>query len=198
MKKQKSNKVLIILVCVLSVLVLALGGFIIYNNQNKEDLKTASDSKIKLSIEKNDDTGYYDQLVINGKIIKNEYETLDSVIFLDNSYVVAAYRDDIEGFARYYVYNKDGEKLYNVDELSSLNDAKTIELSYVEGELCAEFVTSLAGDNYSSLCYLNQSDVYMKFESIKYLGNGKFEKAKTLSSLTVKDYLKNNYNYACD
>lgn len=198
MEKQKSNKVLIILVCVLSVLVLALGGFIIYNNQNKEDLKTASDSKIKLSIEKNDDTGYYDQLVINGKIIKNEYETLDSVIFLDNSYVVAAYRDDIEGFARYYVYNKDGEKLYNVDELSSLNDAKTIELSYVEGELCAEFVTSLAGDNYSSLCYLNQSDVYMKFESIKYLGNGKFEKAKTLSSLTVKDYLKNNYNYACD
>lgn len=198
MEKQKSNKVLIILVCVLSVLVLALGGFIIYNNQNKEDLKTASDSKIKLSIEKNDDTGYYDQLVINGKIIKNEYETLDSVIFLDNSYVVAAYRDDIEGFARYYVYNKDGEKLYNVDELSSLNDAKTIELSYVEGELCAEFVTALAGDNYSSLCYLNQSDVYMKFESIKYLGNGKFEKAKTLSSLTVKDYLKNNYNYACD
>lgn len=213
MEETKNNKGLIVLVCILSILVLALGGFIVYdkyynsnvndNNENNcetknEDNLNTTDDKIKVSIEKNKKTGYYNELVINGKTIKAEYETIDSVIFLDDSYIIAVYKDDIEGFSRYYVYNKSGERLYNVNELSSLNNAKTTELSYIEGKLVIEAVTTLAGDNYQSLCYLNQSDTYMKFEQIKYLGNGKFDQAETLSSLTLKDYLKNNYNYICD
>ncbi len=219
MEVKKDNKELIVLVCILSALVLVLGGFIIYdivlskkepnacdnsnikdniNNQNKEENSNDIDNNIKVSIGKNNETGYYNQLVINGKTIQKEYETLDNVIFLDNSYIIATFKDDEEGFSRFYVYNKDGEMLKNIDDLSSLKDGHIIDLSYSDGLLHIQAVTSLAGDNYSSLCYHNQSDIYSKFELIKYIGNGKFEYSRTISSFTTKEYLKNNYNYTCN
>ena len=204
MKEIKSNKSFVVIVCILSVLVIALGCFVLYSkvfskseSNNKESVNTSND-KINITIEKNTSSGYYDQLVINGKTIKAKNETFDSVIFLDDSYIITAYRSNTEGLLRYYVYDKNGDRLYNINELSSLKDASTIELNYVVGELNIQTVTTLTGDNYRSLCSLDQSAVYTKFETIKYSGNGKFEKAKTLSSLTVKDYLKNNYNYTCN
>jgi len=196
MKKQ-NTKGLIILVCILCVLVLALGGFIIYDKLLSKD-ENSNNSNIKVSIEKSQENGYYNQLVINDKKIQKEYETLNSIIFLDDTHIIADYKDSFDGFSRYYVFDKDGNILYNISELSSLTNAKIVSISYTENELHIETVTMLAGDNYRSLCYNNPSDIYYKFEIIKYLGNGKFGASETLSSLTVKDYLQNNYNYTCD
>ena len=198
MEEKNNNKGLIILVCILGVLVLALGGFVIYDKVLSKSESNDIDNNIKVSVEKNKETGYYNQLVINGKTIQKELETFDNVIFLDNSYIIATFKDDVEGFSRFYVYNKDGEMLNNIDDLSSLKEGIAINLSYSNGFLYIETVTTLAGDNYRSLCYGNQSEIYSKSELFKYIGNGKFEYSRTISSLTVEEYLKNNYNYTCD
>jgi hypothetical protein len=195
-----------LLICILCLLVVGLGCYIIYDKVISKEAKGNSNivdyqkqDKIVVSVEekKSEELGEYNQLVINGKSIQVEHEIFDSVMFIDDAYIIAAFRDEFEGLLRYYVYDKDGNKLYNINKLSSLDDGHVTEVNYSDKELHIEAVTVLPGDNYRSLCSQNQSDVYMKFESVKYLGDGKFAEAQTLSSLTVKDYLKNYHSYTC-
>lgn len=212
---EENNKGLVWLVVFLIILVLGLAGYIVYDkvlstdknlqNENaivdKNDLEQNDSIKVSIKQEKSDLDGNYNKLIINDKSIDlDELKgvDVDNIIFMDNSHIIVTYKDKVEGNSTYYIFNNAGTKLYNLNELSNLENGKVIEAHYSENALHIKTVTRLVGDNYQSLCELNQSDIYSKFEVINYLGDGKFEEVKTISEYTVKEYLEIYYNHSCN
>ena len=202
MEKDKTKSWITALIIFLILIIILLGAYIVYDkctSKNKVNNNETNSKNIIVSVEPKEDVknGIVNELVINGKTIKYNNKILDYVMFIDKEHIIAAYKED-EGIKSFYIYNKDGKELYDVSKLSSLNNGIIVDAYFSDNELIIGTVTKLFGDNYNALCSLKQTDTYKKVDSLKYLGNGKFDDAETIGKLTVKDYLKANYNYTCE
>jgi len=220
MEEKKNNKGLVWIIIILIILVLGLVGYIVYdkvlvqnktisnNNNTNTTTKLDSDNKVdnenkkqilvSTEIEQGEYEDNYKKLIINNKVIDLDGRDLDNVMFLDDSHIIATFKGTIEGESTYYVFDSNGKKLYNLDELSSLKGAITVDAHFSDNSLHIETITTPTGDNYRSLCELNQSDIYSKFEVLNYLGDGKFSKAETITEYTVKEFLEVYHDYSCN
>lgn len=195
MEEQKSNKGLIIIVCILSVLVLTLSGYIVYD-------KFFSKSEQKVNIIENNNQTQELQTSDNSNVIDNNKSTeLPNGAIKENSLsvptsdlVTLIFEASDEAVDVFYGYISNGLLYY-------FNDAKTAN-GVNEGAF--DFITAFFGDEISKYSKLNNIKRIKSFnrgtgvspEVFLITDNGKVYSTRDLFSKNINFSLTNEFkNY---
>ena len=195
--KEKSSNKLVIWAIVITIIVILLGGFIIYDkflgNNNVVLDNKVNDANNENEEEQNEEKGFVEKRLVVYKSIKNEYSIIKDSYHNEKGFEIEAYSDeaellDVNNNSGYLLYKDKDIILYNISSKES--EKLDINNSYKHYKMIESFDNKkIIGIYYSDVNSQNEdikNAVLYNLETNKEMYKGKYD---TFANVNNDNYL---------
>lgn len=210
MDTKKNNKIIIVFLILVIIGLISYIAYDFYHERNAKDLEVnenfhlVSEENNNLNIilqmvENKADSinpnGYHTELLVNDhRVIINSQDCLDVYEIQElEDILLVTFKDQVEGLNSYYVINKNGKIIMNLNE--KISD-RISDVSVKNNSITISTFKGYSLDQPLTICNdYKDNDIVAYIYRMDYLSNEEFSDLKKISSYDLKTYLKEEFNF---